>query len=126
MTDDKPDVIRAEHISKRFGPVHALHDINLNVRKGEILGLIGDNGAGKSTLIKILTGFHQPDGGRLLIDGEQVELRSVTHARSLGIETVFQDLATVPLMSVWRNFFLGNEPVKGWGQLRRIDVGFAT
>ena len=111
MTDDKPDVIRAEHISKRFGPVHALHDINLSVRKGEILGLIGDNGAGKSTLIKILTGFHQPDGGRLLIDGEPVELRSVTHARSLGIETVFQDLAMVNDLPVYLNLHLNKELV---------------
>lgn len=111
MTDDKPDVIRAEHISKRFGPVHALHDINLNVRKGEILGLIGDNGAGKSTLIKILTGFHQPDGGRLLFDGAEVELRSVTHARSLGIETVFQDLAMVNDLPVYLNLHLNKELV---------------
>ena len=111
MSDDRPEVIRAEHISKRFGPVHALHDINITVRKGEILGLIGDNGAGKSTLIKILTGFHQPDGGRLLFDGEPVELRSVTHARSLGIETVFQDLAMVNDLPVYLNLHLNKELV---------------
>jgi simple sugar transport system ATP-binding protein len=111
MPDDTPDVIRAEHLSKRFGPVRALHDINLSVRKGEILGLIGDNGAGKSTLIKILTGFHQPDGGRLLFDGAPVELRSVTHARSLGIETVFQDLAMVNDLPVYLNLHLNKELV---------------
>ncbi|HET9141511.1 ATP-binding cassette domain-containing protein [Actinophytocola sp.] len=106
-----PTMIEAEHVSKRFGPVAALHDINLHVRKGEILGLIGDNGAGKSTLIKILTGFHQPDGGRLLFEGEEVTLRSVVHARSLGIETVFQDLALVNDLPVYLNLHLNKELV---------------
>jgi ABC-type sugar transport system ATPase subunit len=81
----------------------------MTLRKGEVLGLIGDNGAGKSTLIKIITGFHQPDGGTLLIDGEEVRLRSVSHARSLGIETVYQDLALVPGLSVYHNMFLKRE-----------------
>jgi ABC-type sugar transport system ATPase subunit len=104
-------VIQAEHISKRFGPVRALRDINLSVHKGEILGLIGDNGAGKSTLIKILTGYHQPDGGRLLFDGHEVSLRSVVHARSLGIETVYQDLALVNDLPVYLNLHLNKESV---------------
>jgi ABC-type sugar transport system ATPase subunit len=90
--DTAQELIRVEHVSKRFGAVHALRDINLRVHAGEVLGLIGDNGAGKSTLIKILTGFHQPDSGQLWVDSEPVTLKSVTHARSLGIETVFQDL----------------------------------
>jgi ABC-type sugar transport system ATPase subunit len=107
----RPEVIRAEHLSKRFGPVTALRDINLSVRRGEILGLIGDNGAGKSTLIKILTGFHQPDSGSLQFDGEQVQLRSVTHARSLGIETVFQDLAMINDLPVYLNLHLNKELV---------------
>jgi simple sugar transport system ATP-binding protein len=106
-----PDVIRVEHISKRFGPVQALRDINLHVRKGEILGLIGDNGAGKSTLIKILTGYHRPDGGRILFEGEDVRLRSVVHARSLGIETVYQDLALVNDLPVYLNLHLNKEVV---------------
>ena len=105
------DVIRAEHISKRFGPVQALRDINLRVARGEILGLIGDNGAGKSTLIKILTGFHQPDSGRLLFEGTETRLRSVVHARSLGIETVFQDLALIPDLPVYLNLHLNKELV---------------
>jgi simple sugar transport system ATP-binding protein len=105
------EVIRAEHISKSFGPVTALSDINLRVRPGEVLGLIGDNGAGKSTLIKILTGFHQPDGGRLLFEGEPVALRSVVHARSLGIETVFQDLAVINDLPVYLNLHLNRELV---------------
>jgi simple sugar transport system ATP-binding protein len=106
-----PEIVRAEHISKRFGPVTALRDVNLHVRKGEILGLIGDNGAGKSTLIKILTGYHQPDGGQLLFEGEPVTLRSVSHARSLGIETVFQDLALINDLPVYLNLHLNKEAV---------------
>ena len=107
----RPEVIRAEHLSKGFGPVSALTDVNLHVRRGEILGLIGDNGAGKSTLIKILTGFHQPDGGQILFDGEPVHLRSVVHARSLGIETVFQDLALINDLPVYLNMHLSKELV---------------
>jgi simple sugar transport system ATP-binding protein len=103
--------MRAEHVSKRFGPVTALRDVNLSVRTGEILGLIGDNGAGKSTLIKILTGYHQPDSGQLLFDGEPVSLKSVVHARSLGIETVFQDLALVNDLPVYLNLHLRRELV---------------
>lgn len=103
------EIIRAEGISKVFGPVTALADINLHVRRGEILGLIGDNGAGKSTLIKILTGYHQPDGGRLLFEGEPVTLKSVVHARALGIETVFQDLAMVDDLPVYLNLHLNRE-----------------
>src|SRR5581483_9567290 len=117
------EVIRAEHISKRFGPVQALRDINLHVNRGEVLGLIGDNGAGKSTLIKILTGFHQPDSGRLLIEGQPVQLRSVTHARSLGIETVFQDLAMVNDLPVDLNLHPNKELVyKPLPFLRRREM----
>src|SRR2546428_2909385 len=104
-----PDVIRAEHIVKSFGAVKALRDVSLHLMKGEILGLVGDNGAGKSTLIKILTGFIQPDDGRIFVNGEEVKLRSVTHARSLGIETVYQDLALVNELSVYHNKFLKRE-----------------
>ena len=108
MTDTAP-AIQIEHVSKRFGPVVALRDVNLTLSKGEVLGLIGDNGAGKSTLIKIVTGFHQPDEGRILVDGVEVRLRSVSHARSLGIETVYQDLALIPGLSVYHNMFLKRE-----------------
>jgi simple sugar transport system ATP-binding protein len=111
MTESNGEVIRAEHLSKSFGPVSALSDVNLHVRRGEILGLIGDNGAGKSTLIKILTGFHQPDDGQLLFEGEPVTLKSVVHARSLGIETVFQDLALVNDLPVYLNLHLSKELV---------------
>lgn len=106
---ERPDVIRTRHLSKRFGAVTALRDVSLHLMKGEILGLVGDNGAGKSTLIKILTGFMQPDGGELLINGEAVKLRSVSHARSLGVETVYQDLALVNELTVYHNMFLNRE-----------------
>ena len=103
------EVIRIEGVSKKSGPVTALADVNLHVRRGEILGLIGDNGAGKSTLIKILTGDHQPDGGRILFEGEPATLKSVVDARSLGIETVFQDLAMVDDLPVYLNLHLNRE-----------------
>ena len=108
---DPPDVLRVEGVAKRFGPVTALRDVNLRLRQGEVLGLLGDNGAGKSTLIKILCGYHRADEGRILLDGEEVELTSVIHARSLGIDTVYQDLALVDELSVFHNVFLNRELV---------------
>jgi simple sugar transport system ATP-binding protein len=116
-----PDAIRVENISKSFGVVTALEDVTLHVRAGEVLGLIGDNGAGKSTLVKILTGFHKPDAGRIFVHGDEVQLKSVTHARSLGIDTVFQDLALVPGMSVYHNMFLNREITRGVGPLRFLS-----
>ena len=107
-----PDAIRIEHVSKRCGAVTALRDVTMHLAPGEVLGLIGDNGAGKSTLIKIITGFHQPDSGTISLDGQEVRLRSVSHARSLGIETVYQDLALVPELSVYHNMFLKREKVR--------------
>src|SRR6202035_3542348 len=99
------DVMRVEHIAKRFGPVTALRDVNLHLRKGEVLGLLGDNGAGKSTLIKIICGFQKPDSGRIFLHGEEVELKSVDDARSRGIEAVYQDLALIDELSVFHNMF---------------------
>lgn len=104
-----PDVLRAEHIVKKYGPVTALTDVSIHLQKGEVLGLLGDNGAGKSTLIKILTGFLQPTDGKIFVNEQEVKLRSVTHARSLGIETVYQDLALVNELSVYHNMFLNRE-----------------
>jgi len=105
------DVLRVEHLSKQFGPVTALRDINLHLRKGEVLGLLGDNGAGKSTLMKIICGFQRPDEGRLFLRGEPYEPHSVDHARKLGIDTVYQDLALVDELSVYHNMFLRRERV---------------
>jgi simple sugar transport system ATP-binding protein len=106
---DGQDVLSAENIVKRFGSVTALRDVSMHLRKGEVLGLIGDNGAGKSTLIKIITGFHRPDEGRIFLDGEEVQLKSVSQAQSLGIRTVYQDLALVNDLSVYHNMFLNGE-----------------
>ena len=111
------DVLMAEHIAKRFGQVTALRDVTLRLGRGEVLGLIGDNGAGKSTLIKILCGFHRPDSGRIVLDGDEVSFGSVSHARSLGIDTVYQDLALVDQLSVYHNMFLNREIVR-WPLLR--------
>lgn len=106
------DVLKVEHVSKHFGAVTALSDINLHLKRGEVLGLLGDNGAGKSTLLKILCGFHRPDTGRIVLDGQEVVLKSVDHARSLGIDAVYQDLALVNQLSVYHNMFLKREKVR--------------
>jgi simple sugar transport system ATP-binding protein len=107
----RDEVLRVEHMSKRFGPVVALRDVNLHLRKGEVLGLLGDNGAGKSTLMKIICGFEKPDSGRMFLRGEPYEPKSVDHARSLGIDTVYQDLALIDELSVFQNMFLRRERV---------------
>jgi ABC-type sugar transport system ATPase subunit len=117
----QPDAIRVEHVSKSFGVVTALIDVSLHLAKGEVLGLVGDNGAGKSTLIKILTGFMRPDAGTVFVNGEEVVIRSVDHARSLGIDTVYQDLALVPSLSVAHNMFLKREITHGIGPIRWLD-----
>jgi simple sugar transport system ATP-binding protein len=106
------DVLRVEHIAKQFGPVVALRDINLHVRKGEVLGLLGDNGAGKSTLMKILCGFQRPDEGSMFLRGEPYEPHSVDHARKLGIDAVYQDLALIDELTVFHNMFLNREKVQ--------------
>jgi simple sugar transport system ATP-binding protein len=106
------DVLRVEHVTKRFGPVVALRDISLHLRKGEVLGLLGDNGAGKSTLMKIICGFEKPDEGSLFLRGEPYEPRSVDHARSLGVDTVYQDLALIDELAVFQNMFLSRERVR--------------
>jgi simple sugar transport system ATP-binding protein len=107
------DILRAEHVGKRFGAVTALTDINLRLARGEVLGLLGDNGAGKSTLLKILCGFQPQDTGQILLNGTEVRLRSVDHARSLGIDAVYQDLALINQLSVYHNMFLNREKVRG-------------
>jgi ABC-type sugar transport system ATPase subunit len=107
------DILRTEHVSKTFGRVQALRDASISLQKGEVLGLLGDNGAGKSTLMKILTGFHQPTSGKIFFEGQEVHLKSVRHARSLGIEPVYQDLALINELSVYRNMFLQREIMFG-------------
>jgi len=120
-----PRLLEVEGISKYFGNVVALKDVSAHVNAGEVTCILGDNGAGKSSLIKILSGVHGHDEGSVRIDGEEVRFGSPRDARRAGIATVYQDLAIAPLMSIWRNFFLGEEPTKGWGPTRRFDIAFA-
>jgi simple sugar transport system ATP-binding protein len=115
-------LVELSGVGKRYGTVRALEDVSLEVRAGEITCVLGDNGAGKSTLIKIIAGLHRHDDGVLRIDGEETVLGSPREALDRGIATVYQDLAVVPLMPVWRNFFLGSEPRRGTGPLKRLDV----
>jgi ABC-type sugar transport system ATPase subunit len=108
------DVLRVEHIAKSFGPVTALRDVSLHLKKGEVLGLLGDNGAGKSTLIKTICGFQKQDSGKMWLHGEPYEPKSVEHARSLGIDVVYQDLALIDELSVYQNMFLCREERFHW------------
>jgi simple sugar transport system ATP-binding protein len=123
---DRPPLLEARDISKYFGAVVALEGVSLEVRAGEINCLLGDNGAGKSTLIKTLSGVHPPDDGTLAIDGEPVIFSSPRDALNAGIATVYQDLSVMPLMSISRNFFLGNEPTLGFGPFKRFDAAKAA
>jgi simple sugar transport system ATP-binding protein len=113
-------VFEVRGVTKSFGALSVLRGIDLTLRQGEVLGLVGDNGAGKSTLVKIMCGFHTQDGGELLLDGAPVSFSSVEAARSHGIETVYQDLALIPQLPVYQNLFLGHELTR-LGPLRLLD-----
>jgi simple sugar transport system ATP-binding protein len=113
-------LLAARGIRKSFGAVEALAGVSLTVRPGEVTCLLGDNGAGKSTLIKILSGVLQPDAGEIRIGGDVVRFGSARDALDRGIATVFQDLAVVSVLSIYRNFFLGREPQAGWGPFRHL------
>jgi len=115
------EIVAMRDIKKSFGRVQALKGVDFRVKKNEIVGLLGDNGAGKSTLIKILVGYYQPDHGEIFFDGKKVKFRSPWDSRRLGIETVYQDLALVNLMPLWRNFFLGREMIKKIGPINYIE-----
>jgi simple sugar transport system ATP-binding protein len=117
IIDPGGDVLRCEHIAKRYGAVTALTDVNLHLKRGEVLGLIGDNGAGKSTLLKILCGFQPASSGRIILDGREVTFKSVDHARSLGIDAVYQDLALINQLTVFQNMFLNRELIR-WPLVR--------
>jgi simple sugar transport system ATP-binding protein len=114
-------LLELRDVGKSFGSVIALDGISTSVRAGEVTCVLGDNGAGKSTLIKILAGVHRPDRGQVLLEGRPVSWAAPREALDAGIATVYQDLAMIPLMAVWRNFFLGREPTRGWGPFRRFD-----
>jgi len=109
--------LELKNVSKSFGEVQALENINFQLGRNEIVGLLGDNGAGKSTLIKIITGYHQPTTGELLFNGKKVDQFSVSKARQLGVETVYQERALAELQTLWRNVFLGREISNRWGML---------
>jgi simple sugar transport system ATP-binding protein len=115
------ELVRMEHINKFYGRVQALNNVNFTIRKNEIVGLLGDNGAGKSTLIKILSGAVMPTSGDIYMHGSKIEIRNTTDAIAQGIETIYQDSALVPQLSIARNLFLGREPIKGSRFLNRMD-----
>jgi simple sugar transport system ATP-binding protein len=115
-------IIELDQVSKYYGNVHALEDASVTVCAGEVVGLVGDNGAGKSTLLKIITGFHTPTTGTVRFQGRPVHFHSPADARRLGIETVYQDLAIINELPLWRNFFMGKEIHRGIGPVRTLDI----
>ena len=133
MSDNGPAaVVPGEHtsliemrdISKHYGHIYALRGVSLHVRSSEVTCVLGDNGAGKSTLIKIIAGLHQHDEGTLTVDGEETRFNSPRDALDHGIATVYQNLAVVQLMPVWRNFFLGSEKIRSRWPIKSLDVDF--
>jgi simple sugar transport system ATP-binding protein len=107
--------LELRNISKYFGEVKALENVNFQLGANEVVGLLGDNGAGKSTLIKIVTGYHQPTSGEIYFNNQKVEDLTVPKARELGVETVYQERALAELQTLWRNIFLGRELTNNWG-----------
>ncbi|QUW95201.1 MULTISPECIES: ATP-binding cassette domain-containing protein [unclassified Streptomyces] len=126
LADPAPErgrpLVELRGAGKSYGNIRALHGVDLAVHPGRVTCVLGDNGAGKSTLIKIISGLHQHTEGEFLVDGGAVRFASPRDALDRGIATVYQDLATVPLMPVWRNFFLGSEMTKGPWPVRRLDI----
>jgi simple sugar transport system ATP-binding protein len=115
-------IVELRNAGKSYGNIRALHGVSLQVRPSQVTCVLGDNGAGKSTLIKIISGLHQHTEGEFLVDGAPVRFSTPREALDKGIATVYQDLAVVPLMPVWRNFFLGSEITKGPWPIRRLDI----
>jgi simple sugar transport system ATP-binding protein len=118
-------ILEVSNVTKMFGSVIALSEVSCRVYPGEVTCLLGDNGAGKSTLIKVLCGVHQPTEGDYFFEGERVTFNSPREALAQGIATVYQDLSLIPLMPIWRNFFLGTEPERRFGPFKSYDVEFA-
>ena len=121
MAETQEELIRMQNIAKSYGRIRAIEDVTLTVNRREIVGLLGDNGAGKSTLIKILSGAVAATSGDIYVRGKKVVMRSTTDAIAEGIETIYQDSALVPQLSIARNLFLGREPIKGPRFLNRLD-----
>ena len=124
-TGTRPPLLELRRLTVRYGNVDALSRLNATFAAGEITCVLGENGSGKSTLVGVLSGLQRHDDGHLLLAGEPVRFRSPRQARGAGIATVWQDLAVAPLLSVWRNFFLGAEPTRGMWPLRRLDLDTA-
>ncbi|MDN3025544.1 ATP-binding cassette domain-containing protein [Streptomyces sp. S.PB5] len=126
LADDAPAtdgaIVELRGAGKAYGNIRALHGVDLKVHPSQVTCVLGDNGAGKSTLIKIISGLHQHTEGEFLVDGSPVRFATPREALDKGIATVYQDLAVVPLMPVWRNFFLGSEMTKGPWPVRRLDI----
>src|ERR1700722_8989505 len=128
---EEAPLIEARGLHKWYSGVHALKNVDFQVSKGEVVGLVGDNGAGKTTLIKILSGVHPPDEGEIRMEGRTIEIAPPRQAMRLGIETIYQTNSMVPTMSIARNLFIGREPLKasifgfGWmdqAKMRRDSV----
>ncbi|GCB44095.1 ATP-binding cassette domain-containing protein [Streptomyces sp. NL15-2K] len=122
VADKDAAIVELRGTGKSYGNIRALHGVDLKVFANQVSCVLGDNGAGKSTLIKIISGLHQHTEGDFLVDGEPVRFSTPREALDKGIATVYQDLAVVPLMPVWRNFFLGSEKTKGPWPVRRLDI----
>jgi len=117
MASDGAPIVELIGVTKYYGATRALSDVNLSVSPHEVVALVGDNGSGKSTLVKIVTGYHAPTRGRIRFLGKDVKLRSPADARAIGVECVYQDLALIDELSLWRNFFLGRELAHGIGSI---------
>lgn len=126
MSTNGAPLIEMKNIEKHFGSVIALAGVSVEVRSGECHCLLGDNGAGKSTFIKTMSGVHKPTSGEIIFEGKPMDFADPRDAISAGIATVYQDLAMIPLMSVSRNFFMGNEPIKKIGPIRLFDHNYAN
>ena len=122
LSDANPALVELNSIGKSYGEIHVLEDINLQIFPGQVTCVLGDNGAGKSTLIKILAGRHTASSGQMLVEGDEVSFRTPKNALDRGIATVYQDLAVVDQMSVWRNFFLGQEKTGFLGRLKEAEM----
>jgi simple sugar transport system ATP-binding protein len=119
-------IIQMRDIEKHFGSVIALAGVSLDINPGECHCLLGDNGAGKSTFIKTMSGVHKPTKGEIIFEGKEMSFADPRDAISAGIATVYQDLAMIPLMSVSRNFFMGNEPIRSYGPIKTCDHEYAN
>jgi len=122
MSTSQTPLVEVRNLVKHFGSVIALNGVSMSVNRNEVLCLLGDNGAGKSTLINTLAGVHKPTSGDFLVEGQPRLFSGPRDALDAGIATVYQDLAMIPLMSVTRNFFMGREPVIGFGPFKRMNM----